>query len=152
YKRLVPGYEAPVYATWAFQNRSDLLRVPAIIPGREDSVRLELRSPDPACNPYLAFAAILSAGLDGIEKGYEVPPPMAEDVAEMTPARRAEQGIQSLPEDLHAAIRCAESSELMRRTLGDHVFTKLIENKQLEWDRYRAQVTDYELREYLPIL
>jgi glutamine synthetase len=152
YKRLVPGYEAPVYVTWAFQNRSDLIRVPAIIPGREEGVRLELRSPDPACNPYLAFACILSAGLDGIEKGYEPAPPMTENVAELTPEQRAERRIESLPEDLHAAIRCAEESDFMRRALGEHVFSKLIENKRLEWDRYRAQVTDYELREYLPIL
>jgi glutamine synthetase len=152
YKRLVPGYEAPVYLTWAFQNRSDLIRVPAINPGREDAVRLELRSPDPACNPYLAFAAILSAGLDGIEKRYEPPPPMERNVAEMTPEERKEMGIGSLPEDLHAAIERAEGSELMRRTLGDHVFNKLIENKRLEWNRYRSQVTDFELREYLPIL
>jgi glutamine synthetase len=152
YKRLVPGYEAPVYVTWAFHNRSDLIRVPAIIPGREDSVRLELRSPDPACNPYLAFACILSAGLDGIEKGYDPLPPMARNVHEMTGEERASLGIESLPEDLRAAIRCAETSELMRRTLGDHVFAKLIENKRLEWNRYRAQVTDFGLGEYLPIL
>lgn len=152
YKRLIPGYEAPVYVTWAHQNRSDLVRVPTFNPGREDGVRLELRSPDPACNPYLAFACVLSAGLDGIEKGYEPPAPMERNVAEMTREERVGLGIGSLPEDLGAAIQNAEDSELMRRTLGDHVFTKLIENKRREWDRYRAQVTDFELREYLPIL
>jgi glutamine synthetase len=152
YKRLVPGYEAPVYVTWAFQNRSDLVRIPTIQSGREDAFRVEVRSPDPACNPYLAFACILSAGLDGIEHQYELPPPMERNVAEMSPGERAELRIKSLPEDLHEAIECAEESELMRRTLGDHVFSSLIENKRLEWNRYRAQVTDFELQEYLPIL
>ncbi|HTE18366.1 MAG TPA: glutamine synthetase, partial [Armatimonadota bacterium] len=152
YKRLVPGYEAPVYVTWALQNRSDLIRIPAFKTGREDAVRVELRSPDPSCNPYLAFACILAAGLDGIERKSELPPPMERNVAEMSNAERAEAGVASLPEDLHAAIQCAERSELMRATLGDHVFHKLIENKRLEWNRYRAQVTNFELEEYLPIL
>jgi len=152
YKRLVPGYEAPVYVSWALQNRSDLVRIPAFHQGREDAVRVELRSPDPACNPYLAFACILSAGLDGIEKKYELRPPTERNVAEMTPQERAALGIESLPEDLHAAIQCAERSEFLRRTLGDHVFNKLIENKRLEWDRYRAHVSHFELEEYLPIL
>ena len=152
YKRLVPGYEAPVYVTWASQNRSDLVRIPAVTPGREDALRVELRSPDPACNPYLAFACILSAGLDGIEKGYELPPAIEQNVAELSVRERAELGIESLPGDLHEAIERAERSELMRRTLGDHVFNKLIENKRMEWNRYRAWVTDFELEEYLPIL
>ncbi len=152
YKRLVPGYEAPVFVSWARQNRSDLIRIPAIQAGREDSFRVELRSPDPACNPYLAFACILSAGLDGIEKEYELSPAAEYDAAELSPGELAAKGIESLPEDLHAAIRCAEKSELMRRTLGEHVFHKLLENKQLEWNRYRAQVTDFELDQYLPIL
>jgi glutamine synthetase len=152
YKRLVPGYEAPTYVSWAFQNRSDLIRIPAVQPGRGDAVRVELRSPDPACNPYLAFACILSAGLDGMEKGYALPPPMERNVAQMTEEERRTAGIQSLPEDLYEAIKFARGSELLRRTLGEHVFTKLIENKQVEWERFRAQVTDYELREYLPIL
>lgn len=152
YKRLVPGYEAPVSITWAQQNRSDLIRIPKFIPGREDGVRVELRSPDPACNPYLAFACILAAGLEGIEKKYEVPPTTEQDVAAMTDEERARAGIRSLPGDLHAAIEAASGSDLLRRTLGDHVFHKLIENKRLEWERYRAWVTDYELNEYLPIL
>ena len=152
YKRLVPGYEAPVYVTWAFQNRSDLIRIPAYRAGREEAIRVELRSPDPACNPYLAFACILSAGLDGIEKGYELPPPMERNVAEMSEEERRGLGVRSLPEDLYEAIKCAQESELLRRTLGDHVFNKLIENKLVEWNRYRAEVTDFELREYLPIL
>jgi glutamine synthetase len=152
YKRLVPGYEAPTFVSWALQNRADLIRVPAFKTGREDAFRIELRSPDPACNPYLAFACILAAGMDGIEKEYELRPPSDRDVALMTPEEREAAGIASLPEDLHAAIECAEQSELMRRTLGDHVHTKLIENKRLEWNRYRSQVTSWELDEYLPIL
>jgi len=152
YKRLVPGYEAPVYVTWAWQNRSDLIRIPALVPGREDAVRVELRSPDPACNPYLAFACILAAGLDGIEKGYQLPLPMDRDVAQMTGPERKEAGVRSLPADLHEAIENAEASDLLRRTLGEHVFHSLIENKRLEWNRYRSRVTDFELEEYLPIL
>lgn len=152
YKRLIPGYEAPAYVTWALQNRSDLIRIPAFTGGREEAFRVELRSPDPACNPYLAFACILAAGLDGIEKEYALPPPIEENVAAMTDEQRADRGIESLPEDLHAAIQAAAKSELLRRTLGEHVFTKLIENKRREWNRYRARVTDFELEEYLPIL
>lgn len=152
YKRLVPGYEAPVYLTWALQNRSDLLRIPAFNTGREEAFRVELRSPDPACNPYLAFACILAAGLDGIEKEYPLQPAMERNVAEMSDQERAELGVLSLPEDLHEAIDLAEGSELMRRTLGEHVFRKLVENKRLEWDRYRRQVTDFELSQYLPVL
>jgi glutamine synthetase len=152
YKRLVPGYEAPVYVTWALQNRSDLIRIPAFKSGREDAFRVEIRSPDPACNPYLAFACILAAGLDGIEKQYPLPTPIESDVARLSPAERKELGVASLPEDLHEAIELAEGSELLRRTLGEHVFTKLIENKRMEWARYRAQVTDFELEQYLPVL
>ena len=152
YKRLVPGYEAPTYVTWALQNRSDLVRIPAFKPGREEAVRVELRSPDPACNPYLAFACILSAGLDGIENAYELVPPTDRSVVDMTAAEREALGIRSLPEDLHAAIECAEASDFLRRTLGDHVFTKLIENKRLEWNRFRSYVTNFELEQYLPIL
>jgi glutamine synthetase len=152
YKRLVPGYEAPTYVSWALRNRGDLVRIPAYKPGREEGVRVELRSPDPACNPYLAFACILSAGLAGIEKGYALPEPMERSVQTMTGEERRAAGIGNLPEDLYEAIKTAERSELLRNTLGEHVFAKLIENKLLEWNRFRAHVTDYELREYLPIL
>ncbi|MBI3910663.1 MAG: glutamine synthetase [Armatimonadetes bacterium] len=152
YKRLVPGYEAPVYISWALQNRSDLIRIPACRPGREEGTRVELRSPDPACNPYLAFAAILSAGLDGIEKEYPLPLPVERNVTELSAEERQRLGIESLPEDLYEAIKAAQQSELLQRVLGEHVFTKLIENKLMEWERYRAVVTDYELAEYLPIL
>src|SRR5207302_6141584 len=140
YKRLVPGYEAPVYISWALRNRADLVRIPASKPGREETIRVEIRSPDPACNPYLAFACILAAGLEGIEKEYPLGPPMERDVRELTAEQRRELGIRHLPEDLYEAIKMAEGSELLQRTLGEHVFGKLIENKILEWERYRAQV------------
>jgi glutamine synthetase len=152
YKRLVPGYEAPVYISWARRNRSDLIRVPQYKPGREKATRVEYRSPDPACNPYLAFAVMLSAGLEGIEKGYELRDPVEENVYEMTTEEREKRGIGTLPESLYEAIQIAESSELVKKTLGDHVFEKLIENKKIEWERYRIQITGYELEEYLPVL
>jgi glutamine synthetase len=120
YKRLVPGYEAPVYLSWARRNRSDLIRVPEYRPGREKATRIEFRSPDPACNPYLAFSVMLAAGLEGIEKGYEVPDPIEENVYEMTDEERAERGIGTLPASLLEAILLTEKSELVRKTLGEH--------------------------------
>jgi glutamine synthetase len=152
YKRLVPGYEAPVYISWAQRNRSDLVRVPMYKPGKEKATRVEYRSPDPACNPYLAFAVMLAAGLEGIEKGYELREPVEEDVYEMSPVEREKRGIGTLPASLHDAIEVAKSSELVKKALGAHTFTKLIENKTIEWDKYRTQVTAYELEEYLPVL
>ncbi len=152
YKRLVPGFEAPVYISWALKNRSDLIRVPAYKPGKENTTRIELRSPDPACNPYLVFSVLLAAGLDGIEKEYPLDSPVEENVFTMSEADRKRRGIQMLPDSLHEAIELCEKSDLVRRTLGDHVFHSLIENKKIEWARYRAQVTDYEIKEYLPIL
>jgi glutamine synthetase len=152
YKRLVPGYEAPVYISWALRNRSDLIRVPMYKPGHEKATRVEYRSPDPACNPYLAFAVMLAAGLAGIEKGYELREPVERNVYEMTEEERRKEGIGTLPESLLGAIQLAEQSELVRKTLGDHIFFSLIENKKIEWERYRIQVTNYELDEYLPVL
>ena len=152
YKRLVPGYEAPIYVSWARRNRSDLIRVPVYKPGKENATRIEYRSPDPACNPYLAFAVMLTAGLEGIEKKYECPPPVERNVYEMTQQEREELGIEQLPGDLADAIAEAERSELLRKTLGDHVFEKFIENKKIEWHNYRAQVTEFELEKYLPVL
>ncbi|TET46096.1 MAG: glutamine synthetase [Dehalococcoidia bacterium] len=152
YKRLVPGYEAPVYLSWARRNRSDLIRVPEYRPGREKSTRIEFRSPDPACNPYLAFSVMLAAGLEGIEKGYEVPEPIEENVYEMSEEERKKRGIDTLPASLQEAILLTEKSELVRKALGDHVFNAFIENKKIEWDQYRTQVTEYELKKYLPIL
>jgi len=152
YKRLVPGYEAPVYLSWARRNRSDLIRVPEYRPGREKATRIEFRSPDPACNPYLAFSVMLAAGLEGIEKGYEVPKPIEENVYEMTEKERQKRGIDTLPASLLEAILLTEKSELVRKALGEHVFNAFIQNKKIEWDQYRTQVTDYELKRYLPIL
>ena len=152
YKRLVPGYEAPVYLSWAQRNRSDLVRVPVYKPGREKATRLEFRSPDPACNPYMAFAAMLTAGLEGVEKNYECPPPVEENVYEMSEQERRARGIESLPEDLGHAIELAEGSEVVRKALGDHIFDKFIANKRIEWRDYRSRVHDYELERYLPIL
>ncbi len=152
YKRLVPGYEAPAYLSWARRNRSDLIRVPEYKPGREKATRVELRSPDPACNPYLAFAVMLAAGLEGIEKQYELPAPVEENVFEMSETERARRGIETLPSSLNEAIKLAESSELVRKTLGEHAFEAFIANKKLEWDKYRIQITEYERNRYLPIL
>lgn len=152
YKRLVPGFEAPVYVSWAFRNRSDLIRVPTYKPGREHAMRVEIRSPDPACNPYLAFAAMLAAGLAGIENDYELPPPTEENLFTMSEEERKKRGIRQLPEDLWEAIKVAEQSDLLRSCLGEHLFTKFIQNKKIEWENYRAQVTDYELKRYLSTL
>src|SRR5438309_2262907 len=151
-KRLVPGYEAPVYVCWARRNRSALVRVPMYKPGKESATRVEFRSPDPACNPYLAFAAMLAAGLAGIEGEYELPPEASNNIYEMTEEERRTAGIQSLPEDLYEAIRVAEGSKVMRDCLGEHVHEYLIRNKRNEWDSYKAYVTPYELERYLPIL
>jgi glutamine synthetase len=152
YKRLVPGYEAPIYLSWARRNRSDLIRVPVYKPGKEKATRVEYRAPDPACNPYLAFAVMLMAGLDGIERKLPCPHPVERNVYEMTPEERAESGIGQLPGDLWEAIEVAEQSDLVHQALGDHVFEKFIENKKIEWQNYRCQVTEYELERYLPIL
>jgi len=152
YKRLVPGYEAPVYLSWAVRNRADLIRIPEYQPGKEKSTRIEFRSPDPACNPYLTFSVMLAAGLEGIEKEYEVPDPVEENVYEMTEEERERRGIGTLPGSLWEAIQLTEKSELVRRSLGDHVFDAFIKNKKIEWDQYRSQVTEYELKRYLPIL
>jgi glutamine synthetase len=152
YKRLIPGYEAPVYVSWARRNRADLVRVPEYMPGKEKSTRIEFRSPDAACNPYLAFAVMLAAGLEGIEKEYEVPDPVEENVYEMGEEERQRRGIGTLPGSLWEAIQLAEKSDLVQKALGAHVFGNFIKNKMIEWDQYRSQVTDYELKRYLPIL
>ncbi len=152
YKRLIPGFEAPVYLSWAHRNRSDLIRIPEYSPGKEQHMRVEYRSPDPACNPYLVFAVMLAAGLDGIEKEYPLPPPVEENVYEMSEAERAARGIETLPGSLIEAIEVAERSEFLRKALGDHVYESLLKNKRIEWERYRRYVTDFEIREYLPIL
>jgi len=152
YKRLVPGYEAPVYLSWALRNRSDLIRIPMYKPGKEKATRVEFRSPDPACNPYLAFSVLLCAGMEGIEKNYELPAPVEANVYEMSESERREYGIGELPGSLTEAIALTEASELVRRSLGDHVFTHFIKNKKIEWDMFRKHVTTYEINKYLPIL
>jgi glutamine synthetase len=152
YKRLVPGWEAPVYLSWAQRNRSDLIRLPVYKIGKEKETRFELRSPDPACNPYLCFSVMLAAGLAGIKEGLEPPPPVEENVYHMTSEEREKRGIGQLPGSLFEAIQLVENSQLVREALGDHVFNAFIENKKVEWDHYRVHVTDYELERYLPIL
>ena len=152
YKRLVPGYEAPVYLSWAQRNRADLIRVPGYKTGQENATRIEFRSPDPACNPYLAFSVMLAAGLEGIEKQYEFIEPVEVNVYELNEQERKKMGIGTLPASLWEAIRLAENSELVRKALGEHVFNALIEDKKIEWDKYRTQVTEYELKQYLPVL
>jgi len=152
YKRLVPGYEAPVYLSWAQRNRSDLIRIPMYKPGKEEATRIEFRSPDPACNPYLAFSVMLAAGMAGMEEKIEPPPPVEENVYKMSAEERERRGIGQLPGSLIEAIQLTEKSKLVRDALGDHVFNHFIENKKVEWDRYRIQITSYELEKYLPVL
>jgi glutamine synthetase len=155
YKRLVPGFEAPVRIAWNHRGSGalgspsgsgrmpgDLLLVPEFRPGREGSARIEYRAPDAACNPYLTFAALLAAGLEGIENEYQLPPGR-DATSDEAP---------TLPGSLYEAIQEAESSQMLRNCLGDHLFESLLTSKQIEWERYRAHVTDYELNRYLPIL
>ncbi len=152
YKRLVPGYEAPVYICWARRNRSTLVRVPLYKPGKEKATRIELRSPDPSCNPYLAFACMLNAGLEGVEKGYTLPDPVEMDVYHLSGDERQRYNIETLPGNLYRAIEYAEKSELLRETLGDHIFEQFITSKKVEWDDYRIRIHPYEIERYLPIL
>lgn len=152
YKRLVPGYEAPVYVAWSRRNRSALVRVPISRRGREQTTRMELRCPDPACNPYLTFAVLLQAGLEGIERGYELPEPMERNLYHLAPDERRRLGIEQLPETLGEAIELTADSELVLRTLGEHMFNRFVEIKRQEWDDYRVQVTPWELDRYLSVL
>ena len=152
YKRLVPGFEAPVHVAWSRRNRSALVRVPLYRPGREEQVRMELRCPDPACNPYLTLAALLQAGLEGIEKGYELPEPMEKNLYHLSPDDRRRLGIEQLPETLGQAIEIAAESELVLRTLGEHMLNRYVDIKRQEWEDYRVQVTAWELGRYLPVL
>ena len=152
YKRLVPGFEAPVYVAWSQRNRSALIRIPLYKPGSEQATRAEIRCPDPACNPYLTFAALLHAGLEGIEQGYELPDPMETNLYHLTAEQRRERGIVSLPETLGEAIDEFSQSELMRKALGKHIFDRYVELKRKEWDEYRVQLTDWEMKKYLAVL
>jgi glutamine synthetase len=152
YKRLVPGYEAPVYVAWSRRNRSALIRIPLYKPGNEQATRAEIRCPDPACNPYLTFACLLHAGLDGIEKGYDLAEPMERNLYHLTAEERKERGIISLPETLGEAIDELAESELARKALGPHIFDRYVEIKRKEWDEYRVQLTSWEMERYLPVL
>jgi glutamine synthetase len=141
-----------VYITWSPRNRSNMIRIPFNKPGKEEACRIEFRAPDPACNPYLAFATMLHAGLEGVANQYPLPDPVDQDVYAMSKSEREALGIETLPGSLNEAIACMEGSDLVRRALGDHTFEKFIQNKQIEWDAYRSQVHQYELDRYLAVL
>lgn len=152
YKRLVPGYEAPVYLSWANRNRSALIRVPMYKPGKEKATRIELRSPDPACNPYLAFSVMLGAGLDGIQKKMKIRKSTDDNIYDMSYKERSDQGIHSLPESIWEATQNLKNSEVMKEVLGDHIHKSLVSSKTKMWNKIRTQVTNLEIEEYLPIL
>ena len=149
FKRLVPGYEAPCYISWANMNRSALIRVPA---GRGSKARMEMRNPDPAGNPYLQFAMMIAAGIDGIENNITPPEPIEKDIFHMDKEERARNGIDSLPESLGAALEVMSQSDLVRRTLGEHTFNHYLTIKEKDWDSYRTCITDWEIQRYLPHL
>lgn len=146
YKRLVPGHEAPVYIAWSSVNRSPLIRIPA---GRGETTRVELRSPDPAANPYLVLAACLAAGLDGIKRKLTVPDSVDRNIFEMTQEERDKAGIEKLPENLYEAIRCMQEDKVICDVLGEHIVSKYVEAKLKEWNDYRTRVSQWELDEYL---
>ena len=146
YKRLVPGYEAPCYLAWSASNRSALIRIPA---ARGQATRVELRCPDPTCNPYLALAVCLAAGLDGIEKGLTPPDEITENIFAMDAPTRAAKGISSLPGTLKEAVDAMKADELICSTLGEHVTSQYVEGKEKEWDAYRTHVSQWEIEQYL---
>ena len=152
YKRLIPGYEAPVYKCWARNNRSALVRVPLPKRGKNESSRIEFRAPDPACNPYLAFSVILAAGLKGIDEGYELPPEATDNIYQLTDEERLAEGIHPLPGSLRDALDAMERSELVAEALGEHVFENFLVNKRREWAEYKADVTPFEIARYLGTL
>ena len=152
YKRLVDGFDAPIYMSWARNNQSALVRIPSVKKGKPSSVRVEYRAADAACNPYLALSVILAAGLAGVREGYELPPEIAADVKQMTAAERAAVGAKRLPETIAEALDIMESSDLVAEALGEHVFDWFLRNKRAEWDRYQHHVSRFELETYLPIL
>jgi glutamine synthetase len=151
YKRLVLGGEAPTAASWGAANRSALVRIPMYSPSKTSSRRIEVRSPDSACNPYLAFAALLAAGLRGVEKGYVLGPQAEDNVWDLTPEERRAMGYRELPSSLDEALRAMESSELVAEALGEHVFDFFLRNKRQEWANYRSHVTPYELKTYISL-
>ncbi len=152
YKRLIPGYEAPIYIAWSKRNRSALIRVPEYYPGKEKATRAEFRCPDPSCNPYLTFAVMLNAGLEGIEKEYGISEPIEKNLYHLSGEERKELGIESLPGNLGEAISICEQSKLVKKTLGDHILSRLIELKKKEWEDYRIQLTEYEMKKLFPML
>ena len=152
YKRLIVGGEAPTAVCWGHANRSALVRVPMYKPAKAASRRVEIRTPDSACNPYLAYAVILAAGLKGVQENYELPPPAEDDVWSLSEAERRAAGYDSLPQNLGEALAELENSELVAETLGEHVYDFFLRNKRVEWDGYRSEVTPYELRTGLPVL
>ena len=152
YKRLVPGYEAPVYVAWSTANRSAMVRIPNFQPGKEKATRMELRCPDPAGNPYLQFAVMIAAGLEGIEKGYMLSSPVNRNIYDMSKEEMDKLNISSLPSNLGEAIELTAKSELVKKALGEHIFKRFVEIKRREWDEYRMQVTDYEIKKLLPVL
>ena len=145
YKRLIAGYEAPVHVCWARNNASALVRLPAPKKGKESSTRIEFRSPDPACNPYLAFSVMLAAGLKGIDEGYDLPPEATDNIYALTDAERLAEGITALPGSLRDALDSMERSELMPEALGEHVFENFLVNKKREWTEYKTYVTPFEI-------
>jgi glutamine synthetase len=149
YKRLVPGFEAPVHVSWARNNRSGLIRVPIAKRGNPSATRIEYRSPDPACNPYLAFSVILAAGLRGITEGYELPPEADANLFEMDDAVLAKLGIDTLPQSLSDSLRAMERSELVRDALGEHIFEWFLRNKRSEWRSYKTHISQFEFDRYL---
>ena len=148
----MPGFEAPTHISWGRANRSELIRVPTYKHGSDDSARIEYRAPDPAFNPYIAFATMLAAGLEGVTKNYEPPEAVEENIFTLSEADRKSRGIQMLPESLSDAIKIAESSNFLKKTLGRQLFQSLIENKKLEWENFRTDVTGYETKRYLKML
>jgi len=152
YKRLVAGYDAPVHVTWGLRNRTSMVRVPPVNTNKEYSVRVEYRVPDPACNPYLPFSVMLAAGLEGIEKGYKLPPAVEEDITSLSAGELERRGIERLPDNLLDAVRRMEKSCLVRSALGDDLFGKLVQNKKIEWQRYHQRISEYEMERYLPLL
>ena len=152
YKRLVAGYEAPVYVSWAQKNRTALIRVPLYKPGNEKATRAELRCPDPACNPYLAFTVILAAGLEGIDKNYKIPAPVEPNIYRMAMEEREKRGLASLPGNLFEAILETQKSRFVKEALGEHIFSRFLFNKQREWEEYRMQISQHEIKKYLPML
>jgi glutamine synthetase len=160
YKRLIEGYEAPVYIAWGQRNRSAYIRIPEYQPGKEGATRIELRCPDPACNLYLAFATMLRAGLEGVKEKYPLPDAVEENIYRMSGARQRKFEIRTLPQNLEEAVKLMEKSRLLRETLGDHIFTRFIANKRAEIEEYNInvsgeyekQVSDYEIKKYLPFL